>query len=430
MSRSFFSMIGTLCAVALLTLWATRDAKAAYKFCSSIQPVFQDSGVGEDFFVSGTVPARSHRLHVYRNNVLVSTGTADASGCTTNTFTLAGTYKVTTWAKVQPDPTVTFLIRRDVGDTQDHGWNNTWNNLPASTGAAVVEKRSTMVGTTLDGLFRVSALLIAVPNGSLMANSTFTILAEAAESDCSGCAFPADMRLELGFENGFWLNRRKSVVLHELAHLVQHRLFGSFGKTGVTADDDYCESVAEAICQCGLVAPSEVDPWGRCGGEQLNRLHCLNSREHLHAAFDEGFAHAYAARLLNNSAQSDATYPYYKNLVNSNGVGFQPPPVAHNVVPATRYRWMETKCNSAMAQRGTEMDWLGFIYNLLNKTTNAYLFADLRTVMRSLPVCNGTCAGQNVTWAMMSSGVNAQAGFPLAKKQHFTDRGIDFGVDN
>jgi hypothetical protein len=84
------------------------------------------------------------------------------------------------------------------------------------------------------------------------------------------------------------------MLAHEIGHMVQERAMGlSF------ADLD-TDSPAQALCRCDHYDLS----WG-------NRKHCLQSREEQGGAQQQGFAHAFAVRVLNRTEEFNATMPYY-----------------------------------------------------------------------------------------------------------------------
>ena len=228
---------------------------------------------------------------------------------------------------------------------------------------------------------------------------------------------------------GKWTNQEKGVIAHEFGHFSQKDLFGYFGQQGLTVSDQYCASVNEGGCRCDFVATSPVS--GFCGGIQIDQAHCLNSREYLFGAFPEGYAHLIAAITLNNTSEGAAIFPYYKNVATPNGATFDTAPVPHQVLPTTPYRRMETACSGTMASRGTEMDWLSFLYNLNTQTSNRYSFGEIQTLLTNVNVCNGPCTdADKVTYAKMVQAVDAQTTWSTAKKNHFKSFASAYGVNH
>jgi hypothetical protein len=417
-----------LCIAAGLLLAAPRDAHAVYKFCAFITPTFSDSNVGEDYLVSGTVLAKWHYMEIRRNGVVVGSGYADSSGCLATTFSTAGNYEHVVFPKIGWSSGAnlgTATVFSKPGEPFV-GASFTWASLPASTGAAVVTKTINVMGSVLDGLFRTTVVFLNSP--SFITKQHYTIYAQVppAEAECTGCAGGQEMILSA--EGNQWLNQKKAVIAHEWGHLIQESLFGFFGMQNVSGADIYCGAVAEATCRCDQVAASPVST--ECGGEQWDRLHCLNSREYMFGAFQEGWAHFLAAAMLNDTSQTTAIFPYYKKQIHDNGNFVNLPPVHHQVLPTTKYRWMENECNGTMAGRGTEMDWLSFLYYVNTQTANKYTLTELMTLMRSTSVCNGACTDSDkVTYAKMVQGVDAQT-WSAAKKNHFKNNGTPFGVNH
>lgn len=408
---------------------AAPHAHAAYRFCANINPVYVDSNIGEDN-LKGLVTAAYHYMEVRAPNNTIYSGFADVQGCLNTDATIAGTYTHTIWPKVyhgNPAGGGNFTTVYPQEGSTLQGMIYTYSSLPAVT--TTVEKRLNISGTPLDAEFRVSAIVEWAPD---WVNGTqYKVYAEVpASADCVACQ--SGNSLYLSAEPsvpGRWVNQEKGVVAHELGHLFQKDLFGYFGQQGLSDSTKYCDAVTETTCKCTFVAASPGS--GICGNEQWDRLHCLNSREYMFGAFPEGFGHFFATWLLNDTSQGSAIFPYYKALVNSSGSAATPPPVAHQVLPSTRYRWMETKCSGTMAGRGTEMDWLGFIYYLTTQTTNKYSLAEFQRVMTNASVCNGACTDSiKMTYTKLVQGVDNQTTWSAAKKDHFKTNGSVYGINH
>jgi len=85
-------------------------------------------------------------------------------------------------------------------------------------------------------------------------------------------------------------------------------------------------------------------------------------------AWNEGFAHFYAAKLFNNPAHSDCVVGYYKEvllprILHSGGVAHfaYPPPVVISCYDAER--WMKSQCSTLEAS-GVEWDWMTALWNI------------------------------------------------------------------
>jgi hypothetical protein len=104
----------------------------------------------------------------------------------------------------------------------------------------------------------------------------------------------------------------------------------------------------------------------------------MNSREQIGAARTEAWAHNFSTSLVNNPADANANFGYYKRLYDPQAPGnhiLYPP---FSVDALVTWEWMEAYCNAANA--GTEMDWMGFFYQLDNKTANAWSIGNFTSV--------------------------------------------------
>ena len=431
-SRSFgaaFRAIAGLFVVAAALVAAPRDAHAVHKFCATIDPVYTDSHLGEDY-LRGRVSAAFHYMQVTFNGVTTS-GYSDVNGCLPTTFSGAGTYLHYIFPQVKLGSSTTTVLQKQGSPLTGVVFN--WANLPASTGSAVTERRTPITGTAEDYLFRVSAVVEFVPLSLTVVNTNYTIFARvpAAETICpAACVSGNNMWLSNEPSNpSLWTNQEKGVIAHEFGHFSQKDSFGFFGQQGVAAADIYCEVVNEKPCKCTFVPTSPGS--GRCGNEQGDRLHCLNSREYMFGAFTEGYAHLVATMTLNDTNQGAAIFPYYKHLSNNTGSNALFPPVAHQVWPLTVHRWMDNNCAVTMSGKGTEMDWLSFLYYVRTQTPTKFSAADFQSVMIHSSVCNGACSdADKVSYAKMVQGVDGQTSWAAAKKNHFKNNASIYGVNH
>src|SRR5690606_33344857 len=134
------------------------------------------------------------------------------------------------------------------------------------------------LGNFMGDLFRVSAVAMGLDPTTLVAGENYTVVAKAdTDVECGGaggCA-DGDSTIWLGQEtDGTWNNQRKSVIGHELGHLIQGGLFGYPSSPSAFGDTDYGDVPNNAtFCSCWYVSsPSD-------------RSHCMTSREFLSPAF-------------------------------------------------------------------------------------------------------------------------------------------------
>jgi len=204
------------------------------------------------------------------------------------------------------------------------------------------------------------------------------------------------------------LAHSKVTVGHEFGHVVMAKLMGTLGFT-------YSDSATQWQCRCDHVTTGSQE-------------HCLQSRENLGAAQNEGWGHFHAADLYNNPGDTNMSFAYYKEFaVDFHGqpIVISPPVVVSTYSPI---RWMTTYCPST--SRGTELDWLGFYWWVHGKGgSNKYTYADFNTVYRR--ACTGgsaKCSGQTPSWNNLVTAVNALA-FSTAKKDHWINTAANYGVN-
>jgi hypothetical protein len=233
------------------------------------------------------------------------------------------------------------------------------------------------------------------------------IIADTPCSGGSGCFIPAQQAIKLGRdETGAQLIFKKFVVGHELGHFVASRQFGSISS-------NYSLNSTLPICGCAHVT-SEAD-----------RSHCLQSQEGISAAQSEGYAHFIATAILNGTESSGdfrCRFNYYKQFGWFPGPSapepafVQEPPVAIDC--EFPMLWLANNCPAA--ERGTEIDWLIFYWNLMRvgglswtELTNMYISS-----------CdNARCNGDAVTWTRLVNGA------PSSKRAWMRDLGFSCGVD-
>jgi hypothetical protein len=202
----------------------------------------------------------------------------------------------------------------------------------------------------------------------------------------------------------------KSVILHELGHGVQEHLFGLQSKDYNSGDEPNV-----ALCKCDHV-------W-----DPSDRQHCIQSREEPNAAQIEGFGHFVAATAQNNGSQNDAFFPYYKNVLWTDGLIYYPP----FAFSATTWRWVETKCTVA-AQRASELDWMSFLYWTHRGSANAFSFLEIANIYKG--ACGGSCATpfggppRYVYWTQLRSVVDTVWGQTSAKANLWRNNGTAYGV--
>ncbi len=451
-------------------LTTTRQVQAKYYFCAKASPQYVDQGEGDDYLnvPNGSyLAAQFFYVRVMLNNVSQGTFGLDSQGCTTTGFTSAGTYSLIVDHKLTfgaLNPTTVTIHANNVNVT--HSSQFTWSNLPASPGTTA-DRRYGILGTSADtaGRIRVGMALTRLGNpGSgydygLKSGKNYRILAQATNdvNRCISCFEEESDLVRLGTDSatGVQDNNSKYIIGHEFGHYQAHELYGSWNA-------NYCAAVTDVDCTCEQVEVSAADGYYDCNnngrqdeGEQINRLHCLNSRELDEDSMQEGYAHLFATALFNSPTQSDAKFVYYKDYRTYTG-GEESAPYPHNVVPTTPFRWMETLCPDSMSGRGTELDWLAFMWRIRSQTTNKYSFVDVARVYRIACAGNQTCSssspctlaggggscvssacedscadgeGGRANWSVLTGAI-ARSGFSVSKRDHWVLNGDTYGVEH
>lgn len=285
----------------------------------------------------------------------------------------------------------------------------TWTGTrPAATG----DSTSQFLFGALDRVARVAAVLtraFRVADSGLVAGVTYKAYTDpGCSSTVSACANGTTMRLGYDAATG-WDAAWKYIIAHEFGHLINNSLFGS------TAFSYSQGTATQAVCRCDHVAASS------------GQSHCLQSREESDAAQHEGFGHFYGTKLFNNLTQNDAKFVYYKHFMLNTAA--EPPPVPANAL--NRYRWMELNCDpGAQTDRGVELDWLTFYYEVHTQTSQKFSMADIRDVYRKACGDTNCTASKQTPWSTHVTAVNALYGSNSAKASHWKDRGVNHGVNH
>jgi hypothetical protein len=207
-----------------------------------------------------------------------------------------------------------------------------------------------------------------------------------------------------GATQAYW----KHIVAHEIGHYVQDRAMGEH-------EFDYALNASTESCKCDHYDTS----WG-------NNIHCMQSRESVGGAQLEGFAHAFASRVFNQTTSADGTFVYYKPFLDdSNNVNF--PPVAFDAFNPNL--WMEDHCLAS--DQGVEMDWLNFYYRVAAESeSNPVGFSDIFSIYEL--ACTGSagtkCNRQVVSWSALDSAASSHFGASNAQFIAFDTMGTTTGV--
>jgi hypothetical protein len=197
----------------------------------------------------------------------------------------------------------------------------------------------------------------------------------------------------------------KFVIAHEFGHVVQ-----GLGMGNLTTS--YDNQTPQPLCRCDHVQSS-------------NQIHCLQSQERIGASQSEGFAHAYAAKLLNDTAGPDCGFGYYKEFMGPDNVVRQPP-VAIDC--KAQVKWLQNYC--VAPDRGVEYDWLNFLYDInTSPASQRTTLPDLWQIY--LGACSPPdCEVEDVKWIPLRDAAAVHYGLSTPKYARFIQSGSDFGVNH
>ncbi len=159
----------------------------------------------------------------------------------------------------------------------------------------------------------------------------------------------------------------RTTIGHELGHVVQARTFGFVDVNYPTSSVLTDGTDPNSVCNCQHVGTG-------------NSRHCLQGRMNYGPAFNEGFAHYFAARVFNEersgaSGSGVCTFPYYKD-VKYESWNIAHPPVAINcatpggMLNGVPTGWQRARCNKPVVggdytgEQATEWDFLTFLWSL------------------------------------------------------------------
>jgi hypothetical protein len=384
--------------------------------CTTWATDFADSGMGEDFLdpANNGYTSAAHTGYWITNagswSTVYANGWLDAWGCASVTLAPGdywvwrftdeiGTGGVTFQAYYMSESTE-YYDYDYTGFTVDSGtsWVNTypwWNDdtIQVAAIATVVASRQQSVG-------------LGMPSGNykIHVNEGCGSSVSCYNSGTNVTSISPDA-IGGGASHAAW----KHIVAHEFGHHVQFLAMGYPGY-GYTLSSSY------AHCRC-----DHYDTyWG-------NTIHCIQSREEIGGAALEGYGHAFAARVFNNTSQTNATFGYYKPFLNP-WYDTDYPPLSFDAYNS--YQWMESRCPAS--DQGTEIDWLNFVYGITNEassypTTMANLFSVYR---RACGNPSANCNDQTVSWSALNGAAQTHFGTSSPYYTRFNSTGAAAGVDN
>lgn len=141
--------------------------------------------------------------------------------------------------------------------------------------------------------------------------------------------------------------RQKFLVAHEVGHALEESYqFDTFGTTTYLYGDD-------------------DPPAGGAACDSAGEQHALTSLERTSAAIMEGFAHFLASDAYNDHNDSTGRFTYYKDALGfPRDIALEGEPAFNMAEPWKSNRFAQRVCAPAAGNKGTELDWLRFFWDL------------------------------------------------------------------
>jgi hypothetical protein len=417
------SMAYALATVLVGVIAGTAHA-TTHRFCANWAYHYRDAGFDEDYLLHteefwgypyGVINANHTYAEVYRDGQFLWWGWLNSVGCTPTFPGQAGqyTFRVRShftkgYNTIGTFPRVAIFNNTGEGSNpwSTPGFQSTMNLPSAST--PQTHRRMFGLGHPIASVAAIIAHALNRSDHGFQPGTTYLIYADQP-GDASYSRI--HKRVHIGFDQRwqYKLAHSKSTVAHEVGHAVMD---GLMGMLHTTFDMKPPESVP--VCRCDHVKTG-------------SQAHCLQSREKISTAQNEGWANFYAVNLFNNPNHSDAYFAYYKEVFLPPFFFLDPPVKVNTYAPI---QWMRTYC--PLASRGVELDWLQFYWWVRNKGVSSvrYSFANFNSVYRR--ACtggSGACTNEHdALWSQLVNAINA---LPLSadKRQHWVTTGANYGVN-
>jgi hypothetical protein len=405
----------------LVLLPASKSHAGTLTFCAKWWYSYLDQGMGEDGlthasgFNYNTTQASYAWVNVTRNGSDVVPGAwLNSSGCTSALTAQTGTWVVTVRTELQHPTGPTFQVRQGTpsGAFKEFSYTRTVTST-ANNMTHTVALGQAAPADPVPNAMAVATQFVRESHIGLAPENTHKIVVQTSGgSFASGTV--AYLGVYDGVSDGFW----KHVIGHEVGHTIQYKLFGSI-------DHDYSKNETLSLCNCSHV-PAGDD------------AHCLQSKEDIVAAQQEGWGHFIALDLMNDDTQSDASFIYCKGFrCPSNVTGLpgcqgsasqvKAPPMAFD--GRRQHRWLDNYCSANSVDRGTEMDWMNFYYSVhTTGGSNQFFFTQFRDTY--VQACGGgTCQDKKPKWVDLKLAAEAVYGFGSGRALQWSTKGRAYGVD-
>ncbi len=400
------------------------------KFCTEWLTGYIDAYFGEDLLVIPSwddpcyrfVPASYAKVKVlHENGTHIWDGYLDVDGCTpylpVESFTY---YTIEQWTDMEKDSGTTsekkITVLQDAADVwEDEDWAEIVYSWVGFGGISWPSQNTIHITPMLStrGTHVAPVAALVLENSDKMAYpdlmETYISTKLGGVLGCTGTYYALGNKVCVVDDRPYW----KYVIAHEMGHRVGYGQYAWW----VGSYDEYNTSAYSTDHHCNC---DHIDPASNNGKGQW---HCLQSREEIKTAQGEGWAQAYATMLFNHQGSTsgaDAAFVYYKA---KNDIFLVFPPLYVNA--KYQIRRMETYCNDAIVDRGTEQDWLVFFTTVWQDTTNRFSAAELIDVSYfwNPPLFTSY-------WSELVDNVGGIYGPLNDKTIHFTDTGFSAGVDH
>lgn len=390
-----YHLLFALCSAFIVFTALTANAAAVnfnMRVCMDWRSDFSDAELGEDYLDDNALAYWSDAFGYYRisyasNDSTIDEGYLDTNGCSPYITATDGVqYRVRQGTRFSRNDAWVYL------NTDDTPYDE--NNYPEPAdwphGAVLYSTYYTPSGHSSGQNYTYDAPLgyqgyysnmgaivqrymrytntLDIPANTHLHLRGFTAGSWYSGEDDNGSGTGTDQRITIRYW-GSDHSAQKFRVGHEIGHAVgsmtTDRMSGSDYGLKLLDADGFCYCVGEG---------AGTDP-----------THCLNSKEHILAAENEGWAHFISAELFNVRDDSDGWFGSYRDVTEPSPYPNGPGTTTHTWpwgVDLTLHKfWMEYLCDeTTMANRGVEWDWLLFFYQLWSNGTYRLEISEMKDI--------------------------------------------------
>jgi hypothetical protein len=385
-------------------------------FCAKWSSQYNDSGVQEDSFTSTSTTAREAQYAyatVYRKSdgyVIWGTAPLNESGCTpVLTLAVNTEYRFRVRTIAQYSSTQRIFIQNDSATTWTTSGDDAYEIYDAfytpTNQYGVYQYQATFGKHWETNMMPIAGKIWdRVENGEIMIPTSTIILVRKSSGYSYNGKVGSNYTVWCGDSSSYV---RKFIAAHEIGHAVGHRKAEMHGS-------NYGATQPNALCSCNHI-----------GGES----HCLQSREYIRAAENEGWAHFFSSAVFNNRTAANGWFGYYKEI-NDNDGEYDCEDLPCPIDVTNDVRWMEHECSTGYTYRGVEWDWLTFFWGLWTEdATYKYTMTQITDVWDEVHDVD-TDATEDEEWYWSDLVTAAYNIYSSSKADEFEDQGSYSGVDH